>query len=214
MTEDRKSNLNGGVFNKLFPPKYDFHGMLIEQAAEMSAGTGALLDWLKAGMLSEAGEITKRERATDEMRHKMENFLMEAFSTPFDRREIYTIAHLMGQIMDFAVSTYLEMRAFGVHTDDAMLSMARSLNEGTKLFSEAINIVTSDPEKAERLIRDIRKEEHEVENVYISAMAELFKKGDAFDAMRKREIYHHLKDAGRSLSSTVDTLHRIIVAFA
>lgn len=214
MAKEGKDKGNGGVFNKLFPPKYDFHGMLIEQAAEMSAGTGALLDWLKAGMLSEAGEITKRERSTDEMRHKMENYLMEAFSTPFDRREIYTIAHLMGQIMDFAVSTYLEMRAFGVHTDDAMLSMAGSLSRAAKLFSEAIKTAISDPENTEKLIRDIRKSEHEIENVYIDAMAELFKKGDAFDALRKREIYHHLKDAGRALSSTVDVLHRIVVAFS
>lgn len=203
-----------GFFDRLFPPKYDFHKMLIDQSLELSSGIEALNSWLKDGKLSEPGEIMVKEKAVDELRHGMETLLMEAFSTPFDRREIYTISHQMGQIMDFAVSTCLEMRAFGVHTDDAMLSMARSLGSGTMLFSEAIKLATKDPAGTESLIRDIRKSEHEVEKVYIDAMAELFKKGDAFDALRKREIYHHLKDAGRALSSTVDILHRIVVAFA
>jgi len=120
----------------------------------------------------------------------------------------------MGQILDFAVSTYLEMRAFVVHPDDAMLGMASSLHRGTDLFVEAMRSVTSDPPCAEKLIRDIRKTEHEIENIYIEAMAEAFRRADAPEAMKKREIYHHLKDAGRALSSTVDILHRIVVTFA
>jgi len=214
MSEGENGGGNGGVFNRLFPPKYDFHQMLIDQSLELSSGIEALNNWLKEGMLSEPSEIVKKEKAVDELRHGMETLLMEAFSTPFDRREIYTIAHQMGQIMDFAISTYLEMRAFGVHTDDAMLSMAKSLSDGAKLFSEALKLAIKDPVRTESLIRDIRKSEHEVEKVYIDAMAELFRKGDAFDALRKREIYHHLKDAGRALSTTVDILHRIVVAFA
>lgn len=214
MSDGKKANGNGGVFGRLFPPKYDFHQMLVEQAAEMTAGTKALHDWLKEGILSEPNEIVKKERSVDDMRHSMEELLMVAFSTPFDRREIYSISHQMGQILDFAVSTYLEMRAFGVHTDDAMLSMASSLHRGTDLFEEAMRTVTSDPSCAERLIRDIRKAEHEIENTYIQAMADAFRKADASEAMKKREIYHHLKDAGRALSSTVDILHRIVVTFA
>lgn len=212
---DGNGNLgNNSVFGKLFPPKYDFHQMLVDQASELNSGIEALNIWLKQGIQSESGEIVKREKTLDGMRHAMETLLMEAFSTPFDRREIYTISHQMGQIMDFAVSTHLEMRAFGVHTDDAMLSMARSLGTATKLFIDALSLAMKDPVGTETVIRDIRKSEHEIENVYIEAMGDLFRKGDAFDALRKREIYHHLKDAGRALSSTVDILHRIVVAFA
>jgi len=212
---DGNENLgSSGVFGKLFPPKYDFHQMLVDQAIELNSGIDALNSWLKEGILSEPSEIVKKEKAVDDLRHAMETFLMEAFSTPFDRREIYTIAHQMGQIMDFAVSTHLEMRAFGVHTDDAMLSMGKSLGAATKVFIDALRLAIKDPVGTESLIRDIRKSEHEVEKVYIEAMGELFRKGDAFDALRKREIYHHLKDAGRAMSSTVDILHRIVVAFA
>jgi len=214
MSEGNGNLGSNGVFGKLFPPKYDFYQMLVDQAVELNSGVEALGSWLKEGILSEPSEIVKKEKSIDEMRHAMETLLMEAFSTPFDRREIYNIAHQMGQIMDFAVSTHLEMRAFGVHTDDAMLSMSKSLGSATKLFVDALRLAMKDPAGAEALIRDIRKSEHDIEKVYIEAMGELFRKGDAFDALRKREIYHHLKDAGRAMSSTVDILHRIVVAFA
>jgi len=214
MSDGKKVNGSGGVFGRLFPPKYDFHQMLVDQAIEMTTGTKALHDWLKEGILSEPNEIVKKEKSVDDMRHSMEELLMVAFSTPFDRREIYSISHQMGQILDFAVSTYLEMRAFGVHPDNAMLGMATSLHRGTDLFVDAMKSVTSDPSSAEKLIRDIRKTEHDIENIYIEAMAEAFRRADAPEAMKKREIYHHLKDAGRALSSTVDILHRIVVTFA
>ena len=213
MSNGNGSGSSGGVFDKLFPPKYDFHKMLVDQSVELNSGIESLNEWLKEAKLSEPSEIVRKEKSLDDMRHSMENFLMEAFSTPFDRREIYTISHQMGQIMDFAVSTCLEMRAFGAHPDEAMLSMARSLGNATRMFIEALKLAVKDPVGSENRIRDIRKAEHEVERVYIEAMADLFKKGDAFDALRKRELYHHLKDAGRAMSSTVDILHRIIVAF-
>jgi uncharacterized protein len=214
MAEGNEGLGNTGVFSKLFPPKYDFHQMLVDQATELNAGIEALNSWLKVGIQSESGDIVRREKNLDDMRHAMEPLLMEAFSTPFDRREIYTISHQMGQILDFAVSTHLEMRAFGVHSDDAMMSMAKSLGDATRIFIDALRRTMKDPLGTETLIRDIRKSEHEIEKVYIEAMSELFRKGDAFYALRKREIYHHLKDAGRSMSSTVDILHRIVVAFA
>jgi len=66
-------------------------------------------------------------------------------------------------------------------------------------------------EKAADIIRQVRKCMHELENTYIQSMAELFGQKDAVLALKEREIYHHLRDAGRNLSVTVDILHRIIV---
>jgi hypothetical protein len=42
-------------------------------------------------------------------------------------------------------------------------------------------------------------------------MAGVFLRDDAMDALRKREIYHHIKDASSYLDNCVDILHRIIV---
>jgi len=50
-----------------------------------------------------------------------------------------------------------------------------------------------------------------IDDVYIHGMAVLFDQEDAIEALRKREIYHHLRDAGRALRLTVDILHHAVV---
>jgi len=57
----------------------------------------------------------------------------------------------------------------------------------------------------------MRRWEREIESTYVGAMVELFRGDDPIKILKCREIYHHLRDAGRTLSITLDTLHRITV---
>jgi len=202
------------LIDRIFPPKYDFYGMLKNQADATSEGVRALIDWLRANDHQEPKEIIIIEQKADELRHGMEDLLIRAFTTPFDRQEIYNISRQMDQILNFSMSTAIEMRAFGVETDRYILSMAENLLSGTHLISDAIQIMERSPEEAENIIKKIRKQDHDIESLYIEAMNLMFGSGEALDALRKREIYHHLKDAARNLSITVDILHRIIVSVA
>jgi uncharacterized protein len=63
----------------------------------------------------------------------------------------------------------------------------------------------------ERSIREAREAIHTLDDRYIAAMKELFASGEAIDALKRREIYHHLRDAGRALRDTVDILHQAVV---
>jgi hypothetical protein len=45
-------------------------------------------------------------------------------------------------------------------------------------------------------------------------MADLFAADDAMAALRRREIYYRLRDAGRALRATVDILHKAVVAIS
>jgi uncharacterized protein Yka (UPF0111/DUF47 family) len=104
------------------------------------------------------------------------------------------------------------MTAFKVAPDPAILSMAQSILEGVILMEKAVRMMQSTLKDVNSLIGDIRKHAHEIEDSYIESMSSLFLQGDAIMAIKKREIYHHLRDAGRNLNSTVDILHRIIMA--
>jgi hypothetical protein len=53
-----------------------------------------------------------------------------------------------------------------------------------------------------------------MEEVYISGMAELLRTQDAMYALRTREIYHHLRDAGRAMRDTLDILHNAVIDLA
>jgi len=77
-----------------------------------------------------------------------------------------------------------------------------------------VEVMEHDKEAAERHIPRGRDSEHAIEDAYIERMTEILSSSDTSKAMKEREIYHHLKDAGRNLSITLDILHRIIVGLS
>jgi uncharacterized protein len=210
-SEERKRR---GILNLVFPTDHDFYGMLGQQADQTAVGVRTLIAWLESGADTDPVDLIKEEDKGDRLRLEMERLLQEAFSTPFDRQDIYTISRQMDHILNYSMSTAYEMRAFGVRPDEATMSMARSLLNGAELVSRCVFLLRENPTEAANLIRRLREYEHDIEKTYVRNMALVFANDDPILAMKKREIYHHLKDAGRNMSITVDVLHRIIVGLS
>ena len=209
--EKQGKRRGAGILSHLFPSDYDFYGMLGRQAEQTSVGVRTLIIWMESGASTDPVALIQEENKGDVLRLEMERLLLEAFSTPFDRQDIYAISRQMDHILNFSMSTAYEMRAFGVKPDEATMSMARSLLNGTELVTRCVTLLKDHPDEAEKSIRKLREYEHDIEKTYVRSMTLVFANDDAILAMKKREIYHHLKDAGRNLSITVDVLHRIIV---
>jgi uncharacterized protein Yka (UPF0111/DUF47 family) len=209
--KQQKDGKGRGVLDRIFPSGYDFYGMLGRQADQTALGVKALITWLESGAATDPVELIKEEDKGDQLRLEMERLLLEAFTTPFDRQDIYAMSRQMDHILNYSMSTAYEMRAFGVKPDEATMSMARSLLIGSELVARSVLLLKSDPREAERNIRRLREYEHDIEKTYVRSMTLVFASDEPIMAMKKREIYHHLKDAGRNMSITVDVLHRIIV---
>ena len=141
----------------------------------------------------------------------MENKLIEAFITPFDREDIYSISVEMDKVIEFAKSTLESMEAYEVEPNDVIINMVEKLKEGTDFLYESLTILESNPIKSQQNIVKMRETYVEVEHLYLDGMTEVFKCNDPMHALKQREVYHHLKDAATNLEYTVDILHRIIV---
>jgi uncharacterized protein Yka (UPF0111/DUF47 family) len=201
--EERKGLLDG-----LFPPKYDFHAMLIEQSELTAKGVELLLSALRGEGDHHLRALRELDHRTDQFRHDMERKLGDAFSTPFDRQDIYVISRQMEAVMNFARTTLTEMEAFDLEPDRCMLDMAEHLLIGTREVVEAMKALGQGSERTDRLIKKMREEEGHIEETYVLGMRSIFLLPDYIMVLKKREIYHHLKDAGRALSATADILHR------
>jgi len=189
--------------------------MLLDQARKTLDGVDALVDWLKKDDLSiPPDELNQIKQQADQLRYRMEDQLIEAFSTPFDRQDIYSISRQMDHVLSFSLSTAVEMRAFVIKADGAILGMANALQEGARMVTEAIKIMEKDPTAADDRVQSMRVPERRIESIYVSSLAAVLASDDPMWAMKRREIYHHLRDAGRNLSATIDILHRIIVGLA
>ncbi|HWR41269.1 MAG TPA: DUF47 family protein [Patescibacteria group bacterium] len=197
--------------DRLFPPKYDFYGMLSQQAELTAQGVTALSDWMDAPGAANSERLLRLVAEADAVRMQMEEELIEAFATPFDRQDIYTFSVRMDRIIEFAKFTVLDMQSYAVPVDEYMTEMATSLRRGTRDLSQATLLLKDDPQKVAALIDDMRWANAAVLSSYREALAELFRSEDALDALKRREVYHSLKDAAEYLDLVVDVLHRIVV---
>src|ERR1035437_9305512 len=102
------------IVNRFFPIKFDFNEMLDKQA------------------------LIKYVKLADEVRMEMEKDLIQAFSTPFDREDIYSISVGMDKVIEYAKSTLLSMKAFDVKPNDSIINMTAKLKEGADIFSRCI----------------------------------------------------------------------------
>ncbi|MDG6257930.1 MAG: DUF47 family protein [Methanomicrobiaceae archaeon] len=200
-----------GVFDVIFPREYDFEQMLETQAGGTLEGVETFVRWLHSTPLEEPSALEHIEEEVDAMRHDMEDKLISSFSTPFDRQDIYSLSRQMDYILNFSEETAREMYAFGVSPDLPILDMAGALLRGTRCMARGVAIMHTDRKKMERTIREARRAMREIEEIYITSMAELLHTDDAMNALRKREVYHHLRDAGRALRNSVDILHTAVV---
>jgi uncharacterized protein Yka (UPF0111/DUF47 family) len=207
---EKKKNL----FSEFFPREYDFESMLAHQSEMTVAGVKALIAWLETHPLSDPHELVRIENEVDIMRHELEDKLIRSFSTPFDRQDIYSISRQMDYILNFSKETAKEMNAFGVQADKTILAMAQSLLSGTECISRGIRNLNSDKEAVEEEIRHARDAYHVMEEEYITGMTGLLRTDDAMNALRTREIYHHLRDAGRAMRDTLDILHNAVIDLA
>jgi uncharacterized protein Yka (UPF0111/DUF47 family) len=154
------------------------------------------------------------EIEVDGLRHDMEDKLTRSFSTPFDRQDIYSISRQMDYILNFSKETAKEMYAFGVDPDGHIEGMALQLLTGTRCIAEGVRQIRTDKVRVESSIRCARDAYNALEELYITGMAELLRTDDAMKAMRTREIYHHLRDAGRAMRDTLDILHNAVIDLA
>jgi uncharacterized protein Yka (UPF0111/DUF47 family) len=214
MTDNDDSKVREGrrsVLDRIFPLEQDFLQMLADQAAQTFSGVEAFVAWLETGCAGPPDEVRRIERELDRMRYDLEERLIDAFSTPFDREDLYSLSRQMDYILNFSSETAREMHAFGVEPDRAIDRMARLLLEGTGAIVEAIRVMTTDEIRVHESIRAGRAALHRIEDAYIDGLTEVFRGTDAMDALRRREIYHHLRDGGRALRGTLDVLHRAVV---
>lgn len=203
-----------GIFQSVFPSEHDFYGMLSLQAIKTLEGVGAFVDWLQEDPRTDPVRLEEMEDEVDNLRYAMEERLIDAFSTPFDRQDIYSLSRQMDYILNYAKDCAREMYAFGVYPDEPILLMARALLRGTERVTTMVQAMGTDQRRVRQIIPEARTSIREIEDTYVQAMAALLATDNSMAALRRREIYSRLKDAGRALRATVDILHRAVVAIS
>jgi len=199
------------IIDRIFPVKYKFYEMLYNQAVTNGLGINALCKWVRSPSIDQSDALICYVKQANDVRMNLERDLTQAFSTPFDRGDIYSISVGMHEVLNYAESSLLSMEAFDVKPDAIIISMVEQLKTGVDIFSKSVNDLERHPNKSEQAVVKMRETHIKIEKLYRDGMISVFASKDPMVAIKKREVYHHIKDASSNLEETVDILHRIIV---
>ncbi|MDD1654320.1 MAG: DUF47 domain-containing protein [Methanomicrobiales archaeon] len=199
------------MIDAIFPTRYDFEEMLAEQAERTQEGVRIFVDWLDHHPVDEPSALSRIESDVDAFRYSLEEKLGDSFSTPFDRQDIYSLSRQMDYILGFSLATAREMHLFQVTPDRPIREMAEALLAGTGHVAAGVRAIGTDQQKLREAIREARRTIHTIGDTYMLGMKVLLESPITADMLKRREVYHHLWDAGGALQSTVDILHKAAV---
>ncbi len=199
------------ILNRIFPKAPDFFRLLEEQAEMMVHSVQLLVKYMETGD-PEVGRLVKTdEHAADTLKARNLHLLNEAFTTPFDREDIYRAIANLDHVVNYCKSTVNEMDILKLEPDAHMLAMAQELLRGAQSLREGFASLKRSPAKAQEYAHGGRKAERRIEKLYRQALADLFQGDDYLNMFKRREIYRHLSNAGDRLARAANTLHDIVV---
>jgi predicted phosphate transport protein (TIGR00153 family) len=206
-----KPRLLRRLVNRVFPSAPDFFSLLGEQAAMMVHSVGLLVKYMKTGDPEVGEQVRANEHEADKLKARNLHVLNEAFSTPFDREDLYRAITHLDHVVNYCKSTVNEMDLLQVQPDDHTLAMVERLEEGAEALKQGFEELRRNPAEAMTFADAGRKAERRMEKLYRAALADLFQGDDYLGMFKRREIYRHISNAGDRLARAANTLHDIVV---
>lgn len=199
------------ILTRVFPKAPDFHALLTEQAEHVVHTVSLLVHYMETADVPTSKQIKKDEHSADKLKVRNLHTLNEAFSTPFDREDIYRAIMDLDEVINYCKSTVNEMDVLGVAPDPHMHHMACCLLEGVKALATGFARLRATPQGAADDADIARKAERRVEKQYRRALSDLFQGDDYLNMFKRREIYRHLSNAADRMAHCANTLHDIVV---
>jgi predicted phosphate transport protein (TIGR00153 family) len=163
-------------------------------------------------------DIAKLEHEGDTITHQIMEQLNRTFVTPFDREDISALAHSLDDILDFIQAASDVMLLYNVDSPTARAKeLADIIVEAAAEVERAICQLQRRAELKKILERcvEINRLENVADEVYRSAMAELFDfSEDVAHIIKWREIYGHMESATDRCEDVSNVLEGVALKYA
>ena len=161
-------------------------------------------------------KIKQLEREADELTRSIFAELNKTFITPLDREDMQRIAAKTDDVIDFIEG--ISGRIVSYHISSAppyMLDIANELVNATKeveLMISQLKNVKADKSLIDhcRKVSDI---EHTVDDLYRTAVGQLFETTDAISIIKLKDIYESLETASDRCLDVADVIEDIVLKY-
>lgn len=137
----------------LLPKEYQFFDLFDRMAADAIDAASCFKEFAVSGTFdNEANEKMRTiEMRCDDATHEIIDRLNRTFITPFDREDIYSLAHEFDSVVDIIHAMTNRMRLYNLH---------KSVNEDLIKFAELIKKSVDCLSNAVRGLRDLKHKKH------------------------------------------------------
>jgi uncharacterized protein Yka (UPF0111/DUF47 family) len=198
------------VHRWFLPDTPDVLGMLRAQLDVTIRGMDALVAWAEGE--GAAGErVRAAEHEADQHKRELQRALVEAFTTPYDAEDLYTIARGVDWVLNLSKDAVRESELMACPPDAAMAEMAVLLREAVGHLSDALQGLQARDGTATAAADAAVKASRRLERVYRRAMAELLAVDDLREVMSRRELYRRLSRISEQISDVAERFWYAVV---
>jgi len=192
------------------PQSTDLLGMLRDQMAVTCDGLDAFVRWA-GGEATAEQEVRDAEHRADDRKRALWRALRDAFTTPIDAEDLYTLSAQLDTVLNGVKDIVRESEVLDLAPDGASAEMAVQLRDGVRHLAEAFERLAAHEETATDAADAAIKSDRGLERVYRRAMSALLDEVDLRAVVGRREIYRRFARVGDRLVETADRVWYSVV---
>jgi len=205
------------MFN-LNPKEDKFYKLFLEAAQNVNEGAIILkssLDSLSDKEIN-VGKIEELEHKGDKLVSIITKELNEAFITPIDREDIYSLIKKMDDVLNLTNSTMHRFVMFDINESTAACKLlAEMIVQCTSYIMEIMEELNSVGNKSKHIrekIININKIENEADRLFRKTVSELFKnETNPIEIIKWKEIYQTLENTIDKCEKIANTIEGVVI---
>ncbi len=205
-----------GLKEWIIPQDKHFFNMLENESQNVLDGSKAFLEMLTnyENIKQKQKKIKDIENKGDELVHDIIEELNKTFITPIDHEDISGLASAFDDVLDYIDGTATRLVLYEINKpEDNMIKLAEVLTKQTTELNIALcglrNI--KNPKEIEKRCIEVNRLENIADNIYKTSVAELFKRKDAIEIMKLKEIYERIEFATDKCEDAANVISDIVV---
>lgn len=192
------------------PDTPDVIGLLLHQTDVTIHGLDAFAAWSGG---DEAGAQTVRdaEHEADDVRRVLHRALREAFSTPLDAEDLYSLSERLDAVLNGAKNAVRESEVMQLAPDAPLAAMAGELTAAVEQLRLAFAALATDADAATGSADAAIRHTREMERIYRRAMSDLLEVDELREVIGRRELYRRYSRLGEQLVSVAERVWYALV---
>ncbi len=205
-----------GIKEWIIPQDKHFFNMLENESNNVLDGSIAFLE-----MLNKYENIKEKQQKIKDIEHQGDDFVHEIFEelnktfiTPIDHEDISSLASAFDDILDYIDGTATRFVLYEIEKpEENMIKLAEVIvKQATELNSAICGLRNiKNPKEIENKCIEVNRLENIADDIYKTTVAQLFKRKDAIEIMKLREIYERLEFATDKAEDAANVISDIVV---